>query len=632
MTVGYAAFQTNLDIKGTSKVSSNWDIRITNVRAGTITGDAEQAKQPTWNELTASVEANLYQKGDSIEYIITVENKGTIDAILNNINAKETTNEAIKFTYSGVNKNDKLYKGESTEIIVRIEYNPDFNGTPEIGSAEINITLEYIQAIVGEIEIINPNLYVSSKGNDETGIGSKTNPYKTIKKAYEEVKEEGTIYIMDDITQTETLNLNEDKSITITSDNGIHKILRNNTESMHLINISDGNITLQNITVDGNKLDIEYGLIGLDDKAHLVLGSNATLTNAIANVYNGGAIRFEDYTTAVLEINGGIISNNESHSGGAIHNGYGGKVIINSGTLKENKAIYHGGLIDNYGTLIINGGEISKNQAGGKGGAIFSNKSDNIIMQNVKILNNTAASGGGIWFECELDNRCGKMSIKDSLISDNISTSGSGGAIGFAYSVLHIENSQILNNKAQKASGGGISIAGSELKISGDTEINNNTAYGHGGGICLSNGVVATIDNVIIDGNKAINANGGHYSGGGIIVLNDSVLTLNNGIISNNYASNTGGGIRVYNGELIMNGGVIKKNATDGDGGGIEVHGDNNKVSKFTMNGGQIINNTAHNTGGGVNVGQGTYTRKAGIICGNNPTNSYETHAVCPAS
>ena len=94
----------------------------------------------------------------------------------------------------------------------------------------------------------------------------------------------------------------------------------------------------------------------------------------------------------------------------------------------------------------------------------------------------------------------------------------------------------------------------------------------------------------------------------------------------------TGGGIRVYNGELIMHGGVIKKNATDGDGGGIEVHGDNNKVSKFTMNGGQIINNTAHNTGGGVNVGQGTYTRKAGIICGNNPTNSYETHAVCPAS
>ncbi|MCI9586285.1 MAG: hypothetical protein HFH45_06620, partial [Bacilli bacterium] len=392
----------------------------------------------------------------------------------------------------------------------------------------------------------NPNLYVSSNGDDTKGNGSKSNPYLTLSKAYTEASDNSTIYIMDDITQTETLNLNEDKSITITSDNGIHKILRNNTKSMHLINISDGNITLQNITVDGNKLDIEYGLIGLDDKAHLVLGSNATLTNAIANVYNGGAIRFEDYTTAVLEINGGIISNNESHSGGAIHNGYGGKVIINSGTLKENKAIYHGGLIDNYGTLIINGGEISKNQAGGKGGAIFSNKSDNIIMQNVKIL--------------------------------------------------------------------------------------NNTAYGHGGGICLSNGVVATIDNVIIDGNKAINANGGHYSGGGIIVLNDSVLTLNNGIISNNYASNTGGGIRVYNGELIMNGGVIKKNATDGDGGGIEVHGDNNKVSKFTMNGGQIINNTAHNTGGGVNVGQGTYTRKAGIICGNNPTNSYETHAVCPAS
>ena len=32
MIVGYAAFSTNLTIKGSSKVTSNWDIRITNVK------------------------------------------------------------------------------------------------------------------------------------------------------------------------------------------------------------------------------------------------------------------------------------------------------------------------------------------------------------------------------------------------------------------------------------------------------------------------------------------------------------------------------------------------------------------------------------------------------------------------
>ena len=60
MTVGYAAFQTNLNIKGTSKISSNWDIRITNVTSGNKTGNAENAKTPTWTNLTASMEANLY--------------------------------------------------------------------------------------------------------------------------------------------------------------------------------------------------------------------------------------------------------------------------------------------------------------------------------------------------------------------------------------------------------------------------------------------------------------------------------------------------------------------------------------------------------------------------------------------
>ena len=36
MVVGYAAFNTELKISGTSKVTSNWDIEITNVTSGTI--------------------------------------------------------------------------------------------------------------------------------------------------------------------------------------------------------------------------------------------------------------------------------------------------------------------------------------------------------------------------------------------------------------------------------------------------------------------------------------------------------------------------------------------------------------------------------------------------------------------
>jgi len=152
MTAGYAAFQTNLKIKGTSKVNSNWDVRITSVTQANKTGSAEEAKAPTWDNLTAYMEADLYEKGDSIEYDVTVENNGTLDASLENIEEKlNSENEAIKITFSGYTKGEKLYKNSSQTIKVKIEYNPDFEGTPEESSREVSVDLNYVQAEGGTI-------------------------------------------------------------------------------------------------------------------------------------------------------------------------------------------------------------------------------------------------------------------------------------------------------------------------------------------------------------------------------------------------------------------------------------------------------------------------------------------------
>ena len=146
MTVGYAAFQTNLDIKGTSKVSSNWNVLITNVTESNKEGQAETVGSPSWTDLTAYMEANLYQKGDYVEYEVTVENRGTLDAKLESITDNiKTTNEAIKISFTGYTKGEKLYKNTSKKIIVKIEYNPEFNGTIEEGSSEISIDLNYTQ-------------------------------------------------------------------------------------------------------------------------------------------------------------------------------------------------------------------------------------------------------------------------------------------------------------------------------------------------------------------------------------------------------------------------------------------------------------------------------------------------------
>ena len=143
MIVGYAAFSTNLTIKGTSKVTSNWDIRITNVTDGISKGEAKNTVKPSWTAQKASMEADLYQKGDSMEYEVTIENKGTLDAKLNDIltNIKNSNSEAILITFSGYTKGEVLESGQSKKVKVKIEYNPEYEGGET--SSEVEIEFDY---------------------------------------------------------------------------------------------------------------------------------------------------------------------------------------------------------------------------------------------------------------------------------------------------------------------------------------------------------------------------------------------------------------------------------------------------------------------------------------------------------
>ena len=145
MAIGYAAFQTQLKVTGTTKVTSNWDIEITNVTSGTPTGSAENAVAPSFDKLWASMEANLYDKGDAMEYDVTIENKGTLDAKLNDIltNLSNSNSEAVIISFSGYTKGEVL-KAKNTKVVhVKIEYNPEYEGGET--SSEVEINFDYGQ-------------------------------------------------------------------------------------------------------------------------------------------------------------------------------------------------------------------------------------------------------------------------------------------------------------------------------------------------------------------------------------------------------------------------------------------------------------------------------------------------------
>jgi len=160
MSAGYAAFSSVLNIKGTSSITSNWDIKITNVKIKNTNGSAENTKDPIWNNLTATVEADLYEPGDYVEYEITIENKGNLNAKLSKISMSEVNDSPIKFTTSGVTEGDNLNTNSVATLTVKVEYDSSAGKVTEETTSEITITLEYVQANVDNNGIAFPGMQI----------------------------------------------------------------------------------------------------------------------------------------------------------------------------------------------------------------------------------------------------------------------------------------------------------------------------------------------------------------------------------------------------------------------------------------------------------------------------------------
>ena len=91
MAAGYAAFRTQLTINGTSNITSDWKVLITDIQSNVLSGATTDAKTPTHTETTATFKTNLVSPGDSMQYDITVENRGDIDAVLESIDCTNSS-------------------------------------------------------------------------------------------------------------------------------------------------------------------------------------------------------------------------------------------------------------------------------------------------------------------------------------------------------------------------------------------------------------------------------------------------------------------------------------------------------------------------------------------------------------
>ena len=235
MGVGYAAFSSQLKISGTSNITSNWSVKITNIQSKVLSGTPTDAQKPSYTDTTATFRTRLTSPGDTMQYDVTVSNEGDIDAKLDKITVPESTNPAIGFEVSGIEEGSLLEAKQTAILTVTVKYN-NVTEQPEDLTADLKVTLDYSQA---------PDGYVPPVPSETIG-GQKVELVESGDGLYEDEYESGR-YIYRGYTPNNYIKFNNELWRIIAKEtDGTYKIIRNETFSYRAYDASNHRSTANN--------------------------------------------------------------------------------------------------------------------------------------------------------------------------------------------------------------------------------------------------------------------------------------------------------------------------------------------------------------------------------------------------
>lgn len=216
---------------------------------------------------------------------------------------------------------------------------------------------------------------------------------------------------------------------------------------------------------------------------------------------------------------------------------------------------------------IINGNVASS------GGGI--NNNANLTLRRVRVENNSAAVlGGGIFNHVDAitgGNSSGHLTIQESRINENTAQTGGGiassGITSTQNAVLVIQDSGIRRNVAT-LSGGGVFTTSSTNTID-ETEFENNRASDNGGGLFQTQSTSSISRTEFVE-NTAINGGGIFNDGNADVPALNSSITMSSCCLHRNTATGFGGAIDNFDGGILtITRSAIKHNTANVDGGGI---------------------------------------------------------------
>lgn len=509
-------------------------------------------------------------------------------------------------------------------------------------------------------EAVDPNaVYVSNSGNDDTGNGSQESPYATLAKAVGEAEDGATIYVMSDLTMTQSARF-WNKDLTITSygtdpvtvsrgepftpvsdparggyngamlevgrsgEGGVSSLILSNIifddnglrggdasteeDEVYFIQAAsdgDGNTDFGNLTEENNNpisnLDIVQDAIvaTYDGSATITLGDGAILKNyggMSAVRISGGELIMEDGSSIVDDEDLPARTKGTAIQGAETGlYGPAGAVWVQSGSVEMQK----GSLIEN-----INGRVIYSDGAG----------SDVSIAGTIQnITGNSQMWQGNNGSVAHIRNGSSCTLADGCLITNDFSETSK--VTGNMFSIIQ-ENSQLLMEngaKIQNWTGAGnvFYVVGAQNQYKCTLKIDGEISGVNTGGNHI---VQATQAIVSIKENAYIHHNKVNY--GSIYIQGGNEVNIY-GKINYNYSTDRGGAIAITNhGDSTVNmydGAELVGNYSKETGGGLLV-----SDGTFTMYGGIISENVASLEGGGVFVREGgSFVMAGGTITDN---------------
>lgn len=402
---------------------------------------------------------------------------------------------------------------------------------------------------------------------------------------------------------------------------GVDLVTIDGATNYRIFNIGDNDDTVANdVSISG--LSLIRG--NAADGGAIFSKESLTLTNSVLSgnsaSSDGGAVFFESIGSLTIK-NTTILNNDAGSRGGAVFAySLGGSILMSQSQIADNNSADRAGGVEltvsgnapAKATITIDSCVFNRNVATTNGGGIIVDNDANtntgkVIIKNTSVTGNVSGNrGGGLY----LDD--GNVTLDKVTVSGNTADIGGGIASNFLYSGLSIKSSQVLENQATNGDGGGLYLTGNKSAIITKTTFSNNTASAAGGGIS------SKIMDLSITA-STLNGNNAGTDGGGLAANRDaSTVSISKTNFLGNTAADDGGGLEFIGAgaTLSLKSSVLTGNHAADNGGGADFGADT--IVTATSN--KFQSNTSDDGAGFFAQNSGALTIVKNVITDNRAT------------